>query len=629
MNEKPQTLTLHLAAATDSVLSVDEEQRVISGLAVPYGPVGNSSVGRITFSKGSLALPASIGQVKLLRQHNPNDVLGFATSLHDTSEGLYATFHVPDGEAGDIALAEARDGRRDGLSVGVMLSDETLNDIFDKMWNGDTSATAAAGELLEISQVSIPAFRSARIDGSAAAALSGHVTLSVNFDGAMEVLASVNKEKEQMTVETPVSVSANSGAETSPLPAPSLVAGGAATVTEAPVYTFNGHGPSFVRDAFNARMMGDSDAHARLQKFNAMLADNPAQVGLVTAAVETRTTAPNFIQQGYKPELLVSAIDKGRPLVSRLAVVNLNDATPFRLPVEGDFTKATTVADGATTAASTTVTSATAAFTQDDVGVPISGGSIPADAKIVKVTNATTVTVSKPAGATATAVSLTISRGGVGDHSEGTSHVAEGDLAIGDVTINPGAVSGAYRLSRELIDASNPALDSVALRAMVRDYRFKTEAKVVAALVAASGTAVPALNTVMEVRAELNSFYDVMDEPASFVAMSTSYYTTLLADVDSTGRPHLASISPLNAVGEASPGWTGAHVDGVELVKSGRIAADTGFIVKSDDVLVGESAVQTFRYDEVEGPGVVKLALFSYFAAKVLRNSSVRQIASV
>lgn len=629
MNDKPQSLTLHLAASA-TALTVDEDNREITGLAVPYGPVGNSSVGKITFSQGSLVLPGSVGQVKFLRQHNQNDVLGFATLLSDRPEGLFATFHVPDGEAGDTALAEAKDGRRDGLSVGVMLSDETLNEIFDKMWNGDTSPTAASGELLEISQVSIPAFRDARINGSAAAALSGHVTLSVNFDGATEVqMASPIKEKE-MTVETPVSVSAQSGAETAnPLPAPSLVAGGATSVVEAPVYTFNGQGPSFVRDAFNARMMGDNEAHARLQKFNAMLGDNPAQVGLLTAAVETRATAPSFIQQGYKPELLVSAIDKGRPLVSRLSVVTLTDATPFRLPVEGNFTKDTVVADGATTAASATVTSATAAFTADDLGVAISGGSIPAGATIVKINSATSVVVSAAATATATGVSLTISRNGVGDHTEGTSHVAEGDLTIGDVTINPGAVSGAYRLSRELIDASNPALDAVALRAMVRDYRFKTEAKVAAALTAASGTAVATLNTVMKVRAELNSFYDVMDEPASFVAMSPSYYTTLLADVDGSGRPHLASISPLNAVGEASPGWTGAHIDGVELMKSGRLSQATGFIVKSDDVLVGESAVQTFRYDEVEGPGIVKLALFSYFVAKVLRNSSVRQITSV
>ena len=69
---------------------------------------------------------------------------------------------------------------------------------------------------------------------------------------------------------------------------------------------------------------------------------------------------------------------------------------------------ARTVDDGATTASSTTVTSATANFTSDDVGMPISGGSIPAGATIVSVTDASTVVISAAATATASSVSITI-----------------------------------------------------------------------------------------------------------------------------------------------------------------------------------------------------------------------------
>lgn len=629
---KPESLTLHLAASTSETATVSLEDRTISGLAVPYGPVGNSSVGPITFSQGSLSW-TGVGRVKFLKQHDPERVNGFAKELDDRPNGLFTRIEVPESEAGDVALLEAADGRRDGLSVGVLLSQETLDEIMRKWIEGDNSPTAASGELLEISQVSIPAFRDSRIDGSAAAALSGHVTLSVNFNGATEVtMASATMEK-KMTVETSVSAPAQSEVETvTPAQAPNAVAGHAVVSHESPIYTFDGNGPSFVRDAFNANVKRDFAAAERIEKFNAMLGGqgfNPRQMEMLTAAVETRSTAPNYIQNGYKPELLIAAIDKGRPLVSRLNVVPLTDATPFRLPSEGDFTKNTVVTDGATTNASKVVTSATGAFTQDDLGVGISGAGIPAGSLIVKVNSATSVNINKAATATATGVTVTIARSGIADHTEGTAHATEGQMAIGDVTVTPGAVSGAYRLSRELVDASNPALDQVALRAMLRDYRGKTERKVVAAFVAASATAIGSLDKVSEVRGALNDFYDVMDEPATFAALSPAYYSTLLNDVDSTGRPMLASVNPMNAVGTASPGWTGANIDGVELAKSGRIAQDTGFIVKADDVLVGESAVQTFRYDEVEGPGVVKLALFAYFAAKVLRNSSVQQIASV
>lgn len=338
--------------------------------------------------------------------------------------------------------------------------------------------------------------------------------------------------------------------EATPAPAPAAVAGAAVQVNEAPVYTFNGSGPSFVRDVYAARFGLDRDAQDRLARFNSAMLDGGNQVATVTAAVDTRTTAPTLLQNPtYKPELL-QAIDKGRPLVSRIGTVNLTDATPFRLPVEGEFS-------------------------------------------------------------------------GVGDHVEGTAHVAEGDLTLSDVIVTPGAVSGAFRISRELVDASNPAIDLLALRAMLRDYRKVTEAKVVAALAAAAPTPVLGVDRVMELRVELNKFADIDDLPADFVAASTNYYAALLADADSTQRPMLPSLGAVNAVGEAKAGYTGAHVDGVEIAKASAVTGNIAYLLRAESVFIGESPVQTFRFDEVEGPGVIKLALFSYFAAKVLRPSGV------
>ena len=68
------------------------------------------------------------------------------------------------------------------------------------------------------------------------------------------------------------------------------------------------------------------------------------------------------------------------------------------------------VTDGATTAASTTITSNTAAFVAGDIGVVITGGTIPANTTIASVTNATTVVLSAAPTATASAVSLTITK---------------------------------------------------------------------------------------------------------------------------------------------------------------------------------------------------------------------------
>lgn len=66
------------------------------------------------------------------------------------------------------------------------------------------------------------------------------------------------------------------------------------------------------------------------------------------------------------------------------------------------------VTDGVTTSLSTTVTSATAAFTSADVGAAISGSGIPTGATIISVESSTSVTISVPATLTASGVSLTI-----------------------------------------------------------------------------------------------------------------------------------------------------------------------------------------------------------------------------
>lgn len=70
-----------------------------------------------------------------------------------------------------------------------------------------------------------------------------------------------------------------------------------------------------------------------------------------------------------------------------------------------------TVADGATTNTSTTLTSATAAFVAGDAGKRVTGLGIPRGTTIASVTNSTTVELDQAATATATGVSVTFDYG--------------------------------------------------------------------------------------------------------------------------------------------------------------------------------------------------------------------------
>ena len=564
--ERPESITVQMAASPRPA-TASPSQRTIEGLAVPYGPEGNSSLGKITFSQGSLSW-ADVGRVKLLKQHDPERSLGFATALEDRPDGLWARFQVAEGEEGDKALTEAANGSRDGLSVGVLLSEDVLEQIVEKWAKGENTSTPAAGRLLEVSQVAIPAFDDARIPSSAAApqkaaaAMSGHITLAVTFGEPESPVAPAPAiQKENAMSETTVSAANPAPAEVTaaaPSPAPNPAATPSTVVaSEAPVYTFDGRGPSFVRDMWHARFDGDPDAQRRVHQFNERLVTmDGAQHGVLTAAVQVRSDTPELIQQGYRPEMLVEVIDKGRPVISRVGTVGLTDATPFRLPVEGDMT------------------------------------------------------------------------GGVGDHTEGTAHVSEGDYSVGDLTITPGAISGAYRLSREVIDATNPALDRLALRAMSRNYQAATEAKAIAALAAADAAATVSIDTVQEVRLQLNAYYDSNFQEASAIAAHSGFYSALLADVDTTGRSMLSTISPMNAVATPKSGFTGAFIDGTELYKAYAVSANDAYLYSAEDFFIGESSILTFRFEEVEGPGVVKLAMWSYFAAAITRAGSVVKVTS-
>lgn len=577
---RPVTLQLAAPGAATSSPSARE----ITGLCVPYGPAGNSSVGAITFAAGSIALPSTTGRVKLLLQHDPERVLGYATSLTDTPEGLLGTFAVAEGPAGDLALQEVADGRRDGLSVGVRLSDESYAELVDKLWNGDTSPTAVSGALLEVSQVSLPAFDDARTDGSAAAALEDGRLLTLAVDFRHTPTPHVGRASARSTQGEPVFTAAQLAAlaaagidpsnidaanahlatlavpaqASAPAPAPAPLAGAAAptsaagsselvrVLSEPSVYA-EGNGHSMVRDAFRARMDGNAEAAQRLQRFRAEMDD------VARAAVATRPNFAEVIPPGYRGDLLISAVDRGRPIIAQLGTVPLTDATPFRIPIEGEFE-------------------------------------------------------------------------GVAEHVEGTPHAGEGTLTLDELTISPTAVSGAFRISREMIDSSNPALDQIAQRAMLRDYRRKSNAKLVAALESADPVAVVAADGAAYEDA-LVDFLDDEADAGAFGALSRSYFKALAGEELADGRKRYPYLSPANASGTTTAGFRALDVQGVPTLRDTTIDEGDAWLIDPASVFWGESSVLQFRFDEVEGPGVIKLALWAYSVAKVTRPAGVQRLA--
>lgn len=631
---------LQLVTAAGMV-GVDQDARTIAGLVVPYGPAGATSGGRLTFAAGSIAISAA-RRVKLLREHAQADSLGAGVAFEELTAaevdarmiaaglepigvaGLWATFAVAPGENGDRALAEAASGVRDAFSIGVELNDTTLTALASHQ---GLDPVAAGGQLREVSLVSVPAYDDARVAAGAQLVVSSWTTQAAATPGqppttgrnttmspeqqarllelqtrqtngetltdqeqqeldALQALAQVypptaapgGATAPAATASTPVTTAAS----TPPAVVPA-VGGNARAGGEASVYAFAGNdGPSVITDLMRASLRGDGEAGERVARFNAQLAGgNPASVQAFVTAAATRdnidgigTDLPSMFQPNpNRPDLMRALVDVKRPFISRLTTVPITNAQPFAIPKVGEFT-------------------------------------------------------------------------GVGPHTEGTPHRAAGTLSLGGDVVSPTATSGAWEASRELLDAANPVLDAIAARAMLRDYARQSEGKLVtllAARAAQAGAVIYGVDDLMSFRNALVDFVNDDEEAADIAAVSKALLKDFLAEIDGVDRPQLPYVGPSNAVGSAAAGYVNLSIDGTDVFRATRldaglaaadpsdgpiVGAKNGVIARSEGILWAESNVLQFRFDEVLGPGVIKLALWAYSGAAILDTSDVRIISA-
>jgi HK97 family phage prohead protease/HK97 family phage major capsid protein len=145
------TFSSHIEAA-------DTERRVIAGKIVPFEEVGNTSVGKVVFAKGSIEI-GDPGKVKMLMQHQPERPVGRMQKFNEEQDGIYASFKISASMQGQDALILAGEQLIDGLSVGV----DVNKSVQKKEFLYVTSAT-----LREVSLVESPAFTAAQVTKVAA-----------------------------------------------------------------------------------------------------------------------------------------------------------------------------------------------------------------------------------------------------------------------------------------------------------------------------------------------------------------------------------------------------------------------------------------------------------------------------
>lgn len=233
----------------------------------------------------------------------------------------------------------------------------------------------------------------------------------------------------------------------------------------------------------------------------------------------------------------------------------------------------------------------------------------------VPITSATPVTVGvQSAGAI------------VGTQANEGDPPVDGSFVAAPLVTTPKTKTGKIDVTRQLIDGSNPAVDTILYGDLLGAYAEQVEAEVLAALAAQGGIA--ATETPATVDEGIDAITDaatavrqLRKRAATHVFCTHAGFGALSKIKDSAGRPLITTgrYGPNNAQGLAEPTQyadIAGEVIGLAVVPTwaGAGAGDV-WVVRAIDLLLLESATLTFRYEEVLGPEQIRLGVWGYVAA--------------
>lgn len=219
-----------------------------------------------------------------------------------------------------------------------------------------------------------------------------------------------------------------------------------------------------------------------------------------------------------------------------------------------------------------------------------------------------------------------------------TSTVAEGvnttetDPAYTVLTVTPKAIMGYSEVSRQMLEASNPAVDAIIWGDLLGDFYDNVELEVIAALNAQAGVNTVTVSAgtltttdILNQRAGiLDGIAAISDAPAGdadFFVGRTARWTTYLKFQDTVGRPLILAqaYNPQNAIGSggARQGFRSpiqGTLESLEVVTSPTVAASTGFIVNSQEHLFSVSPPIQFSFEQPAGPALIRIGIWGYEA---------------
>jgi HK97 family phage major capsid protein len=203
----------------------------------------------------------------------------------------------------------------------------------------------------------------------------------------------------------------------------------------------------------------------------------------------------------------------------------------------------------------------------------------------------------------------------------------DGSFTSVPLTVTPSTYTGKVDVSRQMIDGSNPAVDSLVYTDIMGAYNEQIETAVWTAMNALVGANIAANVTVDMTTAPPQQLPDGViiagtnvrmkrKMAPSVVFMSENTWGNAMMQKDTQGRPIVVAnwAGPMNARGLGDAimyNQVAGQIAGVPVVPT-WIAGDIAYVVKADDALLLESSTFNFRYEEVLGPESIRLGVWGY-----------------
>jgi len=550
----------------DSVtFSVNDEQRTIHGLVVPWGAVSTPKDGkRYSFAREALrAVHAKF--VKFFEDHSPAKPFGRAVDMQETEAGLEMTFRVNTGEHGDRMLALAKSGAKTGLSVGVEFDESDTTPDPDN----PGAYLVKLANLYEVSLVERPSFDNSRVITVMASA-DMDVTMENETKTTPEEVVAKNENDKPLKVEFTIPEGYQLVPVAKDNEAPEVIKPRAVTqVTEPANYVFDDSG-----NLQNAKHDFGVDIVRGLNpNFNDYAARQRA-TEFVTKTFDVVTSDVNELAPNRNINRYIDKRDYRSPVFETLrkgTVTQMNGGgtTPFQWPVFSS-----------------------------------SGSLVAAGTEGTEPASGTYVT------------------------------------ALGNVT--PTTLRGKAKISREIWDAGTvPNLGNVIFGQMVRDYQEALEAKVIATLTASSPASLGTFTAlggttgqtlVKELRSNLASLQFARGGfSMGYVFAQADLYLQLIGATDTTGRPILPALSPMNTDGTTALKWASIDVNGVQVIPTwglaaaGQTTAQNSYVVDPTAVDAWADAPRELIFENHEVSNVY-VAIWGYAATVINDITGVRVI---